>query len=336
MSIFDRLFNRKPQASTSYESDFPKKISVVPGKLEVHITIENYANGKLKGDLICYRTFGLQILGQKELTATMDSKSKKYQTWEPLLQFFQTVYQLAQEKRFVKHGDITQFGQAGIMGWMGILYVDLLPDPDQQESPRLAMILLHAEEVEIIRNFGSLRMMSLLGQKYSYFPCPIWSDIDRDRGWMGAITQKSILSGIGARISLPSANITKEGNRLILRIPESVELNDLPNESWIMNNPLAILLGLNPNADACLTWPFDAHLGPKAISPEGSTGQRIGGCFLLILAHSMHDEVGLIEDGFTLVIKPSTAAILWECLAKKGDMHVPVQGEASEFSLVWE
>ena len=336
MGIFDRLFNRKDQSASKFETELPRLVNVVPDKLNVQITVEKSEYAPHKGDLLCYRTFGLQNLGQKELILAIENKSQKYQTWEPILQFFATVYQLALDKQFVNHGDITQFGKAGILEWMGILYVDLLPNPEQLESPRLAMILLHPEEVEIVRNFGSLRMMSLLGQKYSYFPCPVWSDIDRKQGWTKKITASSILSRVGARLTLPAANITKEGDGLVLRIPESVRMDGLPNESWILNNPLAIILSLNPNADACLTWPFDSHLGPKAISPEGSNGQRIGGCFLLILTQPGQDEVRLVEDGFSLVIKESTASILWECLSQRRDMRVPVQRDALEFSLSWE
>jgi hypothetical protein len=93
---------------------------------------------------------------------------------------------------------------------------------------------------------------------------------------------------------------------------------------------------LHSEADACLSWAFDAHLGPKAISPEGSQGARVGGCFLLLLGGLEQNEVRIAEDGFSLTMTQSTATIFWECLTQKRNMHLPTTGDTQEFSMIWE
>lgn len=94
---------------------------------------------------------------------------------------------------------------------------------------------------------------------------------------------------------------------------------------------LAVITHVSPSADACFAW--KPNEDSVAISLDGSKGNSISGCFMLLLRHGDADEVGRVEDGFSLMLCPET----WEGLTEAISSCSPVQicGESFNFRLSW-
>lgn len=327
MSLLKKLFAR-PQPTSPLVS-FPIIVSVVENKLAA--TIYSHTIQSPKGAIPCwtYVSDGLLAHGQKELVFTLRREKNEAEgafPQEPLM-FFRTVYPYAEKKQLVDAGAYTGFDRGAFWG-RHILYSEAVPS---QSTPPLSLPqnALHAHLVtdeELKRAFaeGVLRILAGLGYQTRYFPTAPWSERNRPSLKFGT----SILARTPC-LSVPEATIVKSNTQYLLALTP-VSQKYLKNlEEWTENAPLAFVFSRFPSCDACLAWVPEEGF-PFAIAGEGSKGERVAGCFLVMVPQQEEDSIVPLEDGYTLLLTTPSWEHLKAGLLSGEDFEIT----ASTFSLV--
>jgi len=268
---------------------------------------------------------GLRKCGQKELLAVMkDGFAAKDDLLQSMSMLIKTIHQLATQGRIVDAGDFTQFGQSDMFGWKGIVYADTEVISELPlDEPTLVMLFLSLAEVQAVQAYGALRILSMLGKKYRYYPNPYWNELDRDHLPTQAMQERSLVSRIGGKLKLSGAHITLHNDQITLQVPKSIQVN-LPPQGIPTDQPVAILPGLNKMANGCLTFAFDDHeQGPEAITPPDSNGSHIGGCVIIAGAGQPAYSARIAEDGFALLFTNDQWQDWWQAFKAKEDFAVP-------------
>jgi hypothetical protein len=307
MSLLKKLFSR-PQPATPTVS-FPVTVEVVEEKLRA--TIYSHTIQSHKGPVPCwtYISDGLLAHGQKELVFTLRREKNEAESafpQEPLM-FFRTVYRYAEKDQLVDAGAYTQFGPNGFWG-RHILYSEAVPCQSTPPLP-LPEKALHAHLVtddELKRAFaeGVLRILARLGHLTRYFPTAPWSERNRP-----SLTFETSLLARTPCLSVPEAGIVKSDTQYLLTLTPVSQRRLSALADWTDDSVLAFLFSRLPSCDACLAW-VPRERPPFAISPEGSQGERVAGCFLLMVPQQEADTVSVVEDGYALLLTTP----LWEQL----------------------
>jgi Smad anchor for receptor activation-like, C-terminal len=300
MSFFDRLFGR-PAAGAAAVT-FPVECDLVRDLLRARVYFHQIDTPS--GPLPCwtYVTDGLSRHGQKEIIFTLRCAGGAPPAAFPEdpLRLFATIDQFAQHGNLVDAGGVTQFAQTLFFG-RHLMYIESqkfleVPAP----SDALAAILVTEDEVRTVREFGALRVMSRLGFATRYFPCPPWSDPDRD----GVAFAPTVLENV-RRGRVPGVRVMREGDRTSVRV-SSAAINTLRRNLMEFDgaSALAILTDLDPAANACLIWrPGQSRM--EGIAPPGSDGSRLAGCFAMFVPGQDDNDARVFEDGFALMLTAS-------------------------------
>jgi len=320
-------------------SDLPSRIDLRPG-LVGHVYDRSIAR---PGELLSCWTYlsdGLRAHGQKELALTLCRPSEVLEGDFPrdVLELFGAIFDLASQGRIVETGDYTEFGPTGFLGIPnlgGLLYLPYQPIPQiPAPEPSLSAVLVPAEELEVVKAFGAARLMARLGQTYSHFPCPDWSDPRRAAVISVAEFGESVLVRM-ATLSLTTGWATQRGSEIILDLAAearpvlSKDLPGLPRKQ-----ALALLTQLSPAADSLLVW-RPGQQGPVAITPPGSGGSVVAGCFCGFVPGQKEDDVQLFEDGFVVMLRDRTWRRLRNALASGDDLELPSGPTGLSFTLHW-
>jgi hypothetical protein len=278
------------------------QVDVVPGKLVVRVW--HHEVDALGGPVACwsYVTSGLRNWGQKEVILTVSRGVHEVASSELPIQFFRQVGEFAAQGRLVDVGDLTEFGQVGFMGnFKGILYTWSLPLPGiELAHDALAAILATEEELSVVKRCGVTRVVVRLGHAYRYFPYPPWSDRSRSSVVTSSFWQRSVLSKLALTVRVTGATVRKEQGQVHLRLPQkAVGLFEEGISQAPANAPIAFVANPDPEADAMLVWE-PGQRQPEAISPPGSTGERVGGCFVVFLPEQGSNGGEPFEDGFVM------------------------------------
>jgi hypothetical protein len=275
------------------------------------------------GQVACfsYVTRGLARYGQAELVFTLrraPGDGIERAPRDPLA-LLQTIAGFAERGQLVAEGGITELGPSGLFGrpqLRGVAYQRAWP-MQGVELPDgcLAMIAVVAHEMDTIKQYGALRVLARLGAANRFFPTTPWCDPDRAPAM--APEQQTILAGV-ARGSLPGVSAVLDGERVVVRIPRALPLPPLPPPEAA----LAILASLDANADACLVW-TPGQQAPAAISPPGSRGARMSGCFVLFVPQQADDAANVFEDGFACMLADASWARVRDALATRAAVTIP-------------
>lgn len=336
MGLFNKLFGKKSTADDrNTVQNLPAQIPLIPGELDIHVFTHEapMAEGQTL-PCITYLTNGLASLGQKELFLCMETKaSEKRYSQEPFA-FFEQVAQLAKKGQTVDQGEISMLGGNGLMGWPGILYGPAAAGLDSDlQKQFLTMVLLNQEEVQSVETFGPTRILSSLGKQARYYPFPYWTRDTREALPIQEMTERSVLSQVGARFSMPEAGLTKQGEHIVLSI-DSTFNTPIPREQLTTDITVLVFPGLDQEANACLTW--NAHgPEPEAITRNNSDGSRAGGCFLLIVPGQEQNQTTMTEDGYGLLLTNEKWEALWDALVNRDSLEIPSDTESPGFSLQW-
>ncbi len=189
-------FQQPPGASTT--NTFPYTKEVIPGKLKVRIFLHHVHDKN--GAISCwsYVSDGLWALKQKELIFTLrrDPGQKPEDYPHDILDLLVGIYHLAEDGKLVDVGSVSLFGEQGFMkrDVLGIGYIDPQAFPEvQTPKPLLAALFLKGDEARVALALGLTRVTDLLGMQYRYYPCPPWSDLNRDPVLSRKDMQKSVL-----------------------------------------------------------------------------------------------------------------------------------------------
>jgi len=316
-------------------------------------------------DCWTYITQGLTQFGQREMSLTLRHERGDATYPEEPLQFFATILQFSKEGRIVGNGGFTQLGSRRFFG-RHLLYMYLMSPPVEGvkvEPGTLALILVTDDEIEAVKNYGSLRVASRLGKRERYYPYPIWNE--RTAPARGVFAQElanpsSLLAKMpkmrgsevfvnqygntvmmqptvdaGVRIAealkeLPPGDALAPGGRLPPGTTAMAPGGRLPPGTTAM----ALLTDLNPLSDACLVWQ-PGQRGPEAISPPGSKGETVAGCFVAFIPDQDADEVRVFEDGFALMIRNDTWANIRRAIDQQTEVAFTPSTAGLKFELRW-
>ncbi len=284
--------------------DTPTRFDLLPGELaaRVHSHVLESGDGLL--DCWSYVTEGLWAQRQKELIFTL-----RREPWEgddefprAPLKFLAQIYRLAQSGQRVDVGDFTQFGEAGLLGYNGLIYISPQPFSGiELSSPSLAAILVTEEELEAAKAFGFARLQARLGQASGHYPCPHWSDRSRAGLQMAGTLKESVLTQI-SRLTVRGMSVRIESDCIVASLGPAArerlhqQLAQVPPDM-----PIALLTELDAGADGCLVWE-PGQSEAAAITPPGSRGSRLSGCFLALVPGQQLNAGQVFEDGLMMLL----------------------------------
>jgi hypothetical protein len=336
MAWWQKLAGRTKKVE-SPQISFPVQFDLVPEKLSARVHLHDI--DAQDGAVPCwtYVTNGLEAHGQKELIFSLRRglKENPDDFPEAPLSFFTQLYHLAEQGRLVDAGEITEMATPSFLGHKGLLYA---PPQSCQNieglGAALAAILLTEEELTAVKEFGPTRVMARLGQAYSYYPCPPWSERGRPSLSFARSIQQSILAKV-PRLWMRGIRVRLENDRIVLRLlPQLSERIRDRLDQISLNTPLALLTNLDPSAHGCLVWEA-GQSQPAAITPPGSAGRHLCGCFMLFVPEQSEDGGKLIEDGFGMMLTDASWTAIRRALATGENVSVPATVGGMSFQLEW-
>lgn len=319
----------KPTGGLVIPDQLPHRFEVIPGQLEVELH-------RLEERDWVFISNGMQAHGQREMVLCLRIPNATSLPTDPF-PFFSQCLQMAQQGMTVDHNGRTGLGPNQMFGRQdvtGLIYVDC-PDLGIPLPPEALLVVpLVAEELQIREQAGHLRILSQLGRQVRYYPFPYWFDLKRKPVPLASrIVAETIFNKLG-RLSLWSVRAWIEGETIKVRIDSSAlpqiqnALKTLPAEA-----PLAILTGLDDDADGCLVW-CPGEAGPQAITPDGSQGRRLAGAFLLVCpVEEGSEDFRMMEDGFGFLLSPARYATFLERL--QAGLNLELRGLQVGLSLEW-
>ena len=328
-------FKKKETAekpSSSIISEVDTTITLIPEKLDVRIKTHNISYNGITFQCLSFVTKGLAPLGQKELVLTLEHKNDVPQPYPQLpLDFFKTVYHYASEGSIVEEGGKTEFGNT-FLGKKAVIYIIGQDEISGLQTPKeyLSMILLTEKEIEAVNRYGYLRVLSMLGNLYAYYPTPFWNDLSRMELSVGEFIETSILNNFNG-LPLSKSIVTQIGEEVQLKIAKGTPmLEEAPPRSM----PVAILPSLDASADACYTWNPEQL---KVITTYTDITQinKISGCFIGLLAEQETSLVRIIEDGFVILMTNNQWEKFWKAYLNQQPFSIEPSGEGLSFSMEW-
>jgi hypothetical protein len=97
----------------------------------------------------------------------------------------------------------------------------------------------------------------------------------------------------------------------------------------------ALLTEFDPSADGCFVWE-SGQSGPVAITPDGSTGKRICGCFLTFAVGQAEDGALGLEDGFAAILTPQSWQAIRDAVSREERKRIPPTGGRMAFRVDWD
>jgi hypothetical protein len=318
---------------------FPLRVQLVPAALHADVYRHDLSAGPT-GAIPCwtYVTDGLRAHGQKEIALTL----RRLATEEPAdfprapLDLFRAVQPLAARGQLVDESGLTELGGQflgeGDFRAVGYLAPQLLPGLPAPAAPWLTAILLTDGERAVANAAGVTRVAARLGQAYSHYPFPPWSERSRPSVASADEITHSIVDRM-PRLAL-RATVRKEGNEVRLTLPPEAPAlfaRELPKVPPRM--PLCLLTAVDAGADALLVW-HPGQAAPAAIAAPGADGMRLGGAFCAFLSEQAADYAQLFEDGYVVMLTDATWAAVREDLAAGRARDVaPTRPDGLSFAL---
>jgi hypothetical protein len=355
MSFWKNLFGRKkempkpavaPPAQTLAASfqkikqpeGFPLTVTLAVGTNELKATLFIHQVATNQGYINClsYLTIGFQALGQPELLLTIPNDEQLMKDFQKPLVTLAALFDLVSvKKQSIRNGFAIKIGKNGYLGWEGVLLKELsstLVTEIEVPAGTLAIIMLDATEIATLPRFGTLRTLSLLGQTHRYYPFPYWSDTKRPRLPIALMAQSSILNKVTVALPAQFMTATLEDNKIIVRILSNITFFQ-EGYAFPQKAVVAFLTSLDPQTDGCLSWTHNNEL--CAITPEGSTGKKIGGCFLALLPEQKANSAKTVEDGFVLSMTNTAWTDLWQALKDKKSFSIHSDDQSVDLVLEW-
>jgi Domain of unknown function (DUF3480) len=335
MSWLDWLRGRPAPDSTEPATP-PVRIEIVPSALNAYVHVHAIAVGNEPIPCWTYVTNGLSERKQKEIVFTLRRNRGEPAGGFPRdpLDFFKTLYELAGQGSLVDVGGFTQFAKGGVFD-RHLAYLEAQPlSGVGLPKSALVAVLVTLDEVLALRSFGATRLISRLGHASRYYPFPPWSDRQRRGVPFERVFKESLLAKVSHMIA-SGFRVHQSNNQIRMSVPRKNctewrrSLSDLP-----ANAAFAWCTGLGPDADGCLVWE-PGQRSPAAISPPGSTGSRIAGCFVMIVPEQTADGGRVFEDGFGVMLTAPSSAAVRRGLLEGHDVSIPGSADGMSFTIEW-
>jgi hypothetical protein len=284
------------------------------------VTADVYAHEL--GPVACfsYVTRGLAASGQAELVLTLPRPADATldRASDAPLPLLRAIAGFAARGQLVGDGGFTELGATGLFGrpaLRGIAYQRAWPMTGVDlPDGALSMIVLVDHEIDAVKAYGATRVLARLGRAQRFFPTAVWCD--PDRAALATADEPTLLAQVG-RAKLPGVSVVMTGDRIAVRLPRAVDVPALPPPDIA----IALLASLDRAADACLVW-SPGQQAPEAITPPGSRGACLSGCFALFAPQQAADAFEVFEDGFALRLTDRSWAVVRDALAHHGDAVV--------------
>jgi len=304
-----------------------RRVDLIPGDLSVDIYSHDVQAGT--GPLACwsYVSSGLQKFGHPEVVFSLVKTRGEAVAPELPLKLIRTIHRSAQGGTILHAGAVHRFPNGEFFG-RHIVYIAAQPLPGV-EIPNAAIcaVLVTDDESRASTLFGATRVIARLGAAAGYYPCPPWSDRSRPGIPFDDVRRASILMNVGPLPGMRSGCSvcqTKEG--VVLSVDDESRKH---LEGLINGTPdafaFALQTAIDPFADGCFVW-FSGQTQPVAISPPGSTGQRICGAFLLITTGQDENTVRQAEDGFAIILTAASWRAMKIAVAKGESTRIDAAG----------
>jgi hypothetical protein len=314
----------------------PNEIEVISGSLFAQVQPHVIPRPGSHIDCWSYVSRGLAALGQPEIVVTLhrDPGAESGGFPRDPLHLFATLYRLAAEGRRVGRGDVTEFGDEGFLGHH-LLYVDAQPLEGVPLPPSsLAALLINSDELRAVREFGPTRVLAGLGRASTYYPFPPWSDGQRRAPSLASMFEDSVLSTM-PRVLCPDVCVTVGQAQILVSPLRGAQSSWSGRLAGLADDtPFALLTALDPTADGCLVWE-PGQRGPEAITPEGSEGSRLCGCFIGLLPEQSANGGLILEDGLLMKLTAASWNAVRGALIDGRDIVIPPDGAEMSLALTW-
>ncbi len=297
----------------------PSELHPIPGNLSVRVHAHDPLG--VEGAFITLVSEGLRAEGQREILLTLrarDGDDLEARIVD-VASFFGSIHRLAGEGKTVDSGGFTQFGLRGILGGSnnGLLYVDAVPLAGIDLPPNpLAAIVVSSDEIALVRDGVTQRLLARMGELYRTYPFPRWNDLERPSLTAADETASSLLFKVERARTSGVSILAESGHLQIMVAPDArAPLREMFAISTPAG-PFAFLTDPATAANACLVW-RPGQTEPAAITPPDSDGSRITGLFLLVTGGVERDEVRLLEDGYSLLLGPASLQSFWHSVEKQ-------------------
>jgi len=339
------------QASHREDHEFPLKAELIENVLIAKIESHDLTLGEETISCWTFTTQGLVGVGQAEIVVTIQRESNEtpHQFPEDPLHWFVQVHKLASQGMTVGVGGRTALRSGHFLAplMVGIIYQKAQPlEGIELPEGALCMVPVTSSEFEATEEFGQLRMLSLLGQRYHYYPFPPWFDRQRE-----SVVDSEMLSEMHAsmcaqmpRVMVKGLRVMQHGRELnaILTNGATLGFQQLFAQMPPGANCIRLTLDLDDRADACLTWQAPGAGYPQAIAKlQGESGIRstsqvwVAGTFLSIVGGAEISTYRVYEDGFALMLTEHDWNSVIVAL-KTGD-HLNINmAEGTTFKLSWD
>jgi hypothetical protein len=273
-----------------------------------------------------YLSDGLAAVGQREIVFTLLEKAENEPDLSTPSDLFAHLHRMASAGHYVEAGDVTQFAAPGFPSgdsdFLGVVYTHALPLPEVPlpEAPALAAIALTRDELETAKAFGACRVLARLARFQRYFPCPPWADRRRRSLVSIGSMQPTRLDDVARVLVRGSAVLEGPVVRIRLQSSASGPLQTALAARAPSPLPVALLLQMDAESDACLAW--KPGLGAIETIAAVGGGARVSGTFLL-LEERTEDALDIVEDGFVLGMTQGSWKSLTEALAETRRLEGP-------------
>ena len=312
------------------------RVELVPDQLFARVYLHEIASQHGRVQCWSYVSEGLAALHQTEIVFTLrrDPGEPSDRVPNEPFQLFATIHQLAESGQRVTSGSFTELGDGGFFGHH-LLYVEAQPIAGVTlPSPCLTAVLVTADELRAVREFGSTRVLARLGQAASHYPFPPWSDRRRRGLSLERTLEASLLSRV-ARASAHDAHVGLHDQQITLAVVRSEQGSWKDRLAQIPETvPLALLTAFDPAANGCLVW-VPGQKAPEAIIPPGSDGSRVCGCFVVFVAEQASCGGKLLEDGFAIELTSEAWRQIRRALIEGKELSLPATGDRMGFALTW-
>ena len=274
---------------------------------------------------VSYVSDGLRMLGQPEVVFTMRWKGDAGVAGAPQapLDAFRVIIDYSD--RGLRLGAGAFVGRAftrfvSLPGVSGFAFEPAWP-MDDVDLPRgcLAMIALVGDELAVADASGPQRILARLALATRFYPTAPWFDPARQP--LGAADEPSILGRLGTTIHLPGITATADPGWVALRIARATRA---PLAAYLETSAerFALLTSPDVRADGRLAWsPGQART--EALTPPGSLGKQLAGCFAAYEPDAVEDGAVIVEDGFVIRLRSASAARLRAAMIAGDALELP-------------
>lgn len=303
----------------------PAVIEVSPG-LEVTVTTHTIPHGNQQIPCWTYVTSGLARFGQQEMILSLRRREGDRPDFFPHdpLAYFKGIQEFAKRGEHFRAGNFSLFhneaGFLGNCGPSGFLFLPPASLPGVKLPPAgeaLLLVLLTADEAQVVPTFGTYRVLTRLAQATGMYPCPPWSDRDRPSVVTPADFEQSFLAPLPL-LPLPGSSVTHtSGAPVLWRVPLRLQ----PLLGQVAQSPppgeagFAFLTDPDPGVPALLVWQ-PGQQGIGRVPANASADSPISGGFLALKFSPEARDRGIIcEDGFAFTLAESSWQSLRDALA---------------------